>query len=813
MTGHYRLSVFLLLVVFVAIPAAVAVHPQTQAEADAPPGVGPAGAEWPRVGGDLGGMRYSKLTQITTENVKNLSGAWVTRFDRGLNSRATPVVRDGLMFLTAGTSVYALNAKTGETVWKRMTVPAPGATLPGLAPQGPGPGSPNRHGVSLGDGKVFVGLRNGVVLALHEKTGEVIWEHQVFGDEPPLKSYAETVSEATTYWQGMVFAATGGDWGTPARIVALDANTGKERWVFWTVPRPGEKGSETWPKNSDLWKYGGGGVWMEAVIDPDLQLVYYVTGNASPQYGGELRAGDNLFTASIVALDIQTGTLRWHYQFVHHDIWEHDIGTPPIMYDIQMGGQIRKGIGIMRTDGYLFFLDRATGKPLLPVQERIVPQDSFSKTARTQPFPVGGESVIPTCSFWRDKVPAGFELGCEFAPKQIGVPNMLELGTRVLIAPMSHSPQTGYFYAQGYAGLVWARRSEDPYFLCCLQGNIPKIPGLLRFATLAAIDTRTGKIAWKKEMPWAVLGRGGTMNTAGGLLFRLQGDGNFTAFDEKTGEVLWQFQTGFPGGYGTPATFELEGEQYIAVPAGPAVWTFKLGGSMRPLPAPILPLDDDPFTGPIEDTWEIETASLQRGLFLSGQHWLVDEYALNPYRARVLTGTRVTWVNNGRENHTLQALDGSWTTGPVKPGALGLVKFEKPGTHTYICKDHPWTYGQLIVVDEQTHQDGIYTLEQAGRGNAAYAQGCRLCHGNDLGGSDEIPPLVGTEFMVRWGGRSVGDLFNTMRATMPPTSPGSLSEQATLDLVAFLLRANQLPAGTEALTSSTETFTQTVSGR
>ena len=257
MTGHYRLSVFLLLVVFVAIPAAVAVHPQTQAEADAPPGVGPAGAEWPRVGGDLGGMRYSKLTQITTENVKNLSGAWVARFDRGLNSRATPVVRDGLMFLTAGTSVYALNAKTGETVWKRMTVPAPGATLPGLTPQGPGPGSPSHQGVSLGDGKVFVGLRNGVVLALHEKTGEVIWEHQVFGDEPPLKRNAERVSETTTYWQGMVFAATGGDWGTPARIVALDANTGKERWVFWTVPRPGEKGSETWPKNSDLWKYGG----------------------------------------------------------------------------------------------------------------------------------------------------------------------------------------------------------------------------------------------------------------------------------------------------------------------------------------------------------------------------------------------------------------------------------------------------------------------------------------------------------------------------------------------------------------------------
>ena len=464
---------------------------------------------------------------------------------------------------------------------------------------------------------------------------------------------------------------------------------------------------------------------------------------------------------------------------------------------------------MLRPDGYFFFFDRVTGKPILPVEERPVPQDAIQKTSPTQPFPIGGESVLPPCSFWKDKIPAGFVLGCGFTPKSVAVPNLLAQPPNVKIVTMSYSPNTGYFYAQAIARLAWSRRSEDPYFLAP-EGNVP---GLTRLAILAAVDSRTGKIAWKKEMPPTVLGLGGTLSSAGGLLFRLGGDGKFNAYDERSGEPLWEFQTGILGGAGTPASYELDGEQYIAVPVGPVVWTFKLGGSMLPRPAVPLPVPSaDPFAGPIQDTWQIETTSLTRDVNTTGQKYYIDEYAFNPYRARVTPGQRVTWVNNGSVVHTIQELNGAWTTGPMNPGALGFVSFPTPGRYTYICKEHPWAYGQIIVQDAQA-LTGTYTEAQAGRGRAGYAQNCGTCHGDNLAGRDPAPALVGPGFMARWGSRNIVDLFERVRTTMPPTNPGGLSDQAYLDIVSFMLQSNDLPPGNVELTSSSGALKSAVNGR
>ena len=218
----------------------------------------------------------------------------------------------------------------------------------------------------------------------------------------------QTVSDAPIYAKGIVLAGLGsGVNGLRGRIVALDAN-GKIPWTFFSVPAPGEIGHDTWPKESDVWEIGGGGVWQVGTVDQDLGMVYYVIGNTAPQWGGEVREGDNLFTSSVVALDLQTGQRKWHFQAIHHDIWDADIATAPVLYDIEKDGKKRKAIAAIRPDGYLFVLDRVTGEPIVPIEERPVPQNPRSKTAKTQPFPVGGESMLPDCRFWQEQVPIGF---------------------------------------------------------------------------------------------------------------------------------------------------------------------------------------------------------------------------------------------------------------------------------------------------------------------------------------------------------------------------------------------------------------------
>src|SRR5262245_39576559 len=262
-----------------------------------------AGKEWPVVGGDWSNRRYSALTHVTAANVKQLRGAWVSEpFVDGATSRAMPVVRDGLMFVTTQTRIYALDAKTGRLVWVRD--PASGTKLGAPEPGYPselgvtiavmknGQIVPSAQGVAVAQGLVFAGLWGGEVIALREQTGELVWRSQV-GDNPaPM---GQGVSAAVTYAAGMIFTGTSnGDFGNRTRFAALDAATGRKLWQFFVVPGPGERGHDTWPRDNEVWKIGGGGIWRIAAVDPTLGLVYFCTGNGFPPYGGEVRAGDNL---------------------------------------------------------------------------------------------------------------------------------------------------------------------------------------------------------------------------------------------------------------------------------------------------------------------------------------------------------------------------------------------------------------------------------------------------------------------------------------------------------------------------------------
>jgi len=648
-----------------------------------------AAKEWSTVSGDLANTRFSTLTQVNAQTVGRLRGAWISeKFDDGGGGRAMPVVRDGLLFMTAGSYVYAYDAKTGATKWRHQTGPSPAS--PGLGDYTRAEGGlPAREGVAVGEGLVFVGLSNAHAIALRESTGELAWDTFV-GIDPPRPG--QNASGAPVYANGMVVVGLAADFGFRGKVIALDARTGGKAWEWYAVPGPGEPGHETWPKDGDSWKTGGGAVWLVGAADPDLGLVYFGTGNGVPQYAGDTRAGTNLYLASVVALDLKTGKLRWHYQTIHHDVWEADIAVSPVLYDTP-----RKGIAAMRADGLLFLLDRENGRPLMPIEERKVPQDVRSRTAATQPFPVGAERMLPDCDEWKKQsMPSGFELRCFFTPASLDAPNLLTPAWGMRVTPMAYSPQTNYFYAIGNASLQWFRRAEDPYVFILGAGRVPGLPP--GYGVMAAFDARTSRIAWKKEFRTAR--PAGAMATAGGLLFQMMSDGNFTASDARTGDIVWQFQTGAGSGGGPAASYEIDGEQYLAVGLRDNVWAFKLDGPMAARPAPEQPprpATPPLFTGPIQDTNQIEIVSNVRDSSSGAPHYWMDEYAFSVYRARVKVGTTVRWVNNGQMAHTVMAEDGSWTTPRLAPLEAGAVTFDKPGSYTYLCREHPWAKAELIV--------------------------------------------------------------------------------------------------------------------
>ena len=655
-------------------------------------GGGYPGTDWPAVGGNWSSSRYSTLTDITTDTVDRLGGAWVMQPEGGVSSRATPVVKDGVLYLTAGASVFAVDARTGETVWRWQAANAETGRVP------------TWQGVGLGGELVFVGLRSAEVAALRHDTGELVWTESV-GSIP--RQIGEAVTTAPLHARGQVFVGlANGDAGGQGRIIALDAMTGETQWTFFVVPRPGEYGHDTWPQDSDVWTLGGGGVWLNGTVDPELGMVYFATGNPVPMFGGEIRKGDNLFTASVLALDMETGERQWHYQVVRHDLWDADIATPMLLYDADVEGEPRKALAAMRADGYLFLFDRETGEPLMPVEERPVPQDAFLHTAPTQPFPVGVESILPDCAFWRDAVPPPFELSCSgFTPPSLNQHAVVAPGLPiplVRVAPMSYDPQTGYIYAQGRVMVGRARRFEDPWLHWAGGYEVTLPPPV---GVIAAIDPRSGSVVWKKESRTALLGASGPLTTAGGLMFRGAVDGHVEAYDARTGERVWAFQTGIPGGWRRPGpsvTYDIDGKQYVAIAMGRELWAFTLDGTVseRAAPPSEQPIDTSiQFGAAVRQTNQIETSTPVESRFgsVGGKRYDIEEHAFNPIRAQVAPGARVRFLNNGEIAHTVEARDGSWTTGTLQPARAAYVTFGQPGTFIFHCTDHPWAIGEITV--------------------------------------------------------------------------------------------------------------------
>jgi plastocyanin len=401
-----------------------------------------------------------------------------------------------------------------------------------------------------------------------------------------------------------------------------------------------------------------------------------------------------------VALDLKTGALRWHYQVVHHDMWDADLGTPLVLYDDKrpdgkQGTRTTKAVAVMRTDGVLFQLDRATGKPLVPVQERVVKQNKRLFTARTQPYPVGVEPVGRQCVD-PAMIPNGFTAGCFWDPVDVEQVNVMLPFATARSAPMAYDASANRFYIAGGVSAVWHRRGEDPGYYA-----LARVPGIQSYGLIAAIDAGSGRIAWQKRLPHLVYDGSGVTATAGGLLFHGDPDGTLQAYNAKDGALLWQFQTGAPA-EGPVAVYAVKGEQMVALAATGAVWAFRLGGTLEPAAPPPPRPTVTAFAGRVVTTDRIvlsaETGDTLAGLGIPGAaHKRIDEFATAPVRAKVKAGAAITIVNEGKESHELAAADGSWSTGPIAPGKSASLRLDRPGSHTYVCKDHPFTIGEIVV--------------------------------------------------------------------------------------------------------------------
>ena len=338
---------------------------------------------WPTNGGDWYNRRYSPLDEITRANVGQLKGLWRARLDgSGLgpqySGEAQPIFYDGVLYVATGANdVFSIDVDSGEVVWTYEAKLDPGISTVCC-------GWTNR-GVALGDGKVYIGQLDGRLVALDQRTGKVVWRVQAEPWQDGL-----TITSAPLYYNGLVVTGfAGAELGVRGRVKAYDTGDGSLVWTFYTVPGPGERGHDTWPQDNDTWRRGGATVWQTPAVDPALGLIYFSTGNPSPDFNGAIRAGDNLFASSIVAVDAMTGEYRWHFQQVHHDLWDYDSPSPVVLFDLTIDGKERKGLAQASKTGWLYLLDRTNGKPLIGIKERAVAQEPRQATSATQPFPLG----------------------------------------------------------------------------------------------------------------------------------------------------------------------------------------------------------------------------------------------------------------------------------------------------------------------------------------------------------------------------------------------------------------------------------------
>ena len=520
---------------------------------------------WLTYSGAYFSQRYSELDQVTPDNVADLALQWVYQSAAPGPWQATPIVVDGVMYLTQRPNdVVALDARTGRVFWiYRYATPSDHRACCGA----------NNRGVAVLGDRVFMATLDAHVVALDAATGALLWDVEVADKD---LAYAFTLAPLAI-GDKVVVGSTGGDQGIRGFIAALDAATGEEVWRFHTIPGPGEPGHETWepcPPNPETycdpeaWKHGGGAAWLTGSYDPELDLIYWGIGNPGPDFNRAQRPGDNLYTSSVVALDAATGEIRWHFQFTPADPYDYDAVQIPVLADVERGGQVFKVVLWANRNGFYYVLDRATGRfldgvPFISVNWAEGLDDSGRPIETPQP---PGAPTYP-----------GIHGGTNwYSP--------------------SFSPRTELFYISAWEnnatifGSGPAEYEEGEYFTggsIAGHGPVPNAPGVPSISrgpinnwtdavgsgAVLALDALTGEQKWKFEMTDVI--RSGILTTASDLLFTGARSGYFQALDARSGDLLWKASLGAQIVNG-PVTYEVDGRQYVAVISGHALSTFAL---------------------------------------------------------------------------------------------------------------------------------------------------------------------------------------------------------------------------------------------
>ena len=498
---------------------------------------GASESEWRTYGGNARGWRYSELAQISAENVARLAPKWIFQTGTNGHMETTPLVMEGLMYVTAASNhAFALDLRTGRSIWHYSKTPP--------SPLGLCCGEVNRGFAVLGD-KLFKVNIEDTLVAIDRASGKVIWETELADYR---KGYSGTLAPLVVKDKILVGTA-GAEFGTRGFIDAYDSETGKRVWRFETVPAAGEKGVETWGKDSFL--RGGGSTWITGTYDPELNLVYWGTGNPGPDMNGDVRPGDNLYTCSVVALDADTGKLKWHFQFTPHDTHDWDAVADPVLADVTIGGRKTKALIQANRNGYFYALDRTNGKYL------------YGRPYTTVNWSDGLDEN------GRPRVIKGLE------PSEAGTKVCPGLGGGHNWQSTAFDPRTGLYYFGSTDGCQTFKRNdrefvEGRWYQLSGTENLPEEP---ETGSLIAVDSSTGKIRWRFEMVHNPAG--GTLATAGNLVFTGDNSGNLMALDSRTGKVLWHFQTG-AAVFSSPVTYTFEGKQYVAIAAGTALIAFGL---------------------------------------------------------------------------------------------------------------------------------------------------------------------------------------------------------------------------------------------
>jgi alcohol dehydrogenase (cytochrome c) len=483
---------------------------------------------WLTYSGEYNARRYSSLTQITRVNVGKLKVAWMYQIRAHHKVETSPLVFDGIMYITEPPSdVTALDIRTGRPIWSyRRNIPA----VPVCC------GQVNR-GVAVLDDELFVGTLDSHLVALDMQTGRVRWDVEV----ADYKTANSITLAPLAVKDKVIIGIAGGEYGIRGFLDAYDARTGKRVWRFWTVPGPGEPGNETWSKDS--WIHGGAPTWITGSYDPVANLLYWGTGNPAPDYAGDLRKGDNLYSDCVLALDADTGKLKWYFQFTPHDVNDIDANEIPVLVDATFRGRPRKLLLFANRNGFYYILDRLTGEFLHAKQ---FARQTWARGLDERGRPIPNASSSPSTE------------GAVVYPDDDGAANWYS---------PSYDPQTGLFYQN-------AREKGAKYYLIeapyvpgrqYLGASRQSLSGLEPWGALRALDALSGEIKWEfwlRTPPWS-----GILSTAGGLVFSGDMEGNFFALDAANGRALWRLQTG-GAIVANPITYMNENKQFVAIAAG-----------------------------------------------------------------------------------------------------------------------------------------------------------------------------------------------------------------------------------------------------